>query len=196
MKEIANPEFYMAVVKSLEYSITDYEHNDYNCAWDNWHLRDVSERGCLMMLDQCVRENGVGGLIKARFVDRWLAKEPWGDTESNQQLNFIEFLNKRHYQLQSICESLFYSPAGRKQLEEAKLVPVLHEQDLEVVDVRMFNGESTAGEEPEEGLFVESRRPRDQTVEEEHLRRRHREAMVLNDGTTPLGRDDIFERPR
>ena len=197
MKEVASPEFYMAIMKSLEYSITDYKHHDYDYAWDNWHLRDIAERGCLMILGQCVRETGsVDGLVKARFVDRWLAKEPWGVDNSERQANFVELLNKRHYRLHSICEALFYNSAGRKHLENAKLVPVLQDQDLDGVDVRMVNGESTAGEEFEEELFVESRRPRDQTVEEEHLRRRHREAMVLNDGTTPLGRGDIFERPR
>ena len=197
MKEITTPEFYMAMMKSLEYSITDYMHHKHDSAWDNWHLRDVTERGCLMILGQCVSETGsVDGLVKARFVDRWLVKEPWGDGESERQANFVELLNNRHFRLHSICEALFYNSAGRKQLQNVKLVPPLHDPDLDGVDVRMVNGESTAGEDFEEGLFVESRRPRDQTVEEEHLRRRHREAMVLNDGTTPLGRGDIFERPR
>jgi hypothetical protein len=45
-------------------------------------------------------------------------------------------------------------------------------------------------------MFVESRRRRDQSSEEEHIRRRHREAMVLNDGTRPLGRGDIIQRER
>lgn len=39
-----------------------------------------------------------------------------------------------------------------------------------------------------------ARRRGDQSFEEERLRRRHREAMVFNDGTRPLVRGDIIER--
>jgi hypothetical protein len=77
-----------------------------------------------------------------------------------------------------------------------KLVPAALEADLNLVrDIRMINGEGTAGEDFD-GMFVESRRRRDQSSEEEHIRRRHREAMVLNDGTRPLGRGDIIQRER
>ena len=37
-------------------------------------------------------------------------------------------------------------------------------------------------------------RVREQSAEEQRLRRRHREAMVLNDGTHPPGHYDIIER--
>jgi hypothetical protein len=75
-----------------------------------------------------------------------------------------------------------------------KLLPLDFEWDLPSPrDVRMTNGEGTAGEEWE-GMLVEGRRRRDQNSEEDVIRRRHREAMVLNDGTRPLGRDDIIQR--
>jgi hypothetical protein len=48
--------------------------------------------------------------------------------------------------------------------------------------------EYSAGSEP---LVL---RAREHSVEEQRLRRQHREAMVLNDGTRPLGREDIIER--
>ncbi|KAL1890419.1 hypothetical protein Sste5346_008246 [Sporothrix stenoceras] len=38
------------------------------------------------------------------------------------------------------------------------------------------------------------RPPSQSSREEQRIRRQHREAMVLNDGTRPLRRDDIFER--
>lgn len=66
-------------------------------------------------------------------------------------------------------------------------------------DVRMQGGEDTAGEGDEEleGMYVDSSlRRAGQSEEEEHVRRRHREAMVLNDGTRPLERGDIFQRER
>jgi len=137
---------------------------------------------------------GAEGLIKARFVDRWLVKEPWGGTdEAERQMNFMESLTKE-YKLTQILLLLWKEEEGRKQLEEAKLLPpqIINGNRVVAEDISMTNGEGTAGEE----LGVENRRRRDQSSEEEHLRRRHREAMVLNDGTRPLGRADIIERAR
>lgn len=189
------PKTYAALVKSLEYSVTDYEHNEYDSEWDNWHLRDVVEQGCLLVLCHMVDKFGVEGLVKSRFVARWLTKEPWGGAdEEERQVNFMDFLT-RQYRLTQICLPLYRDLLGRKQLEDAKLLPVAKMTDGDGEpsrDTRMVNGEATAGED----LNVESRRRRDQSSEEEHLRRRHREAMVLNDGTRPLGRGDIIERER
>lgn len=197
MSLISKPKTYAALVKCLEYSITDYEHNEYDPEWDNWHLRDVVEQGCLVILAQMIDKFGVEGVVKSRFVERWLVKEPWGGVDDDErQLNFMDSLTKR-YRLNEICLPLFRDSAGKKALQDAKLLPVgkLDYNESEV-DIRMTNGEGTAGEDFD-GMFVDSsRRPRDRSSEEEHLRRRHREAMVLNDGTRPLGRGDIIERER
>jgi hypothetical protein len=192
---INRPDAFAALVKSLEYSIADYPHNEFDPEWDNWYLRDVVEQGCLLVLSQLVDKYGPEGLIKSRFVERWLAKEPWGANDKERQMNFAESLRKNN-RLNEIAIPLFRDHAGRRQLIKAKLVPAALEADLNLVrDIRMINGEGTAGEDFE-GMFVESRRRRDQSSEEEHIRRRHREAMVLNDGTRPLGRGDIIQRER
>jgi hypothetical protein len=192
---IDKPDTYAALVKSLEYSITDYPHNEFDPEWDNWNLRDVVEQGCLLVLIQLVDKFGPEGLVKARFVERWLAKEPWGASDKERQMNFAESLRKNN-RLNEIAIPLFRDQVGRRQLIKVKLVPAALEADLNLVrDIRMINGEGTAGEDFD-GMFVESRRRRDQSSEEEHIRRRHREAMVLNDGTRPLGRGDIIQRER
>lgn len=195
---VNKPKTYAALVKSLQYSITDYKHHEYDMEWDNWHLRDVVEQGCLLVLIQMIDKAGVEGLVKSRFVDRWLAKEPWGGVDDDErQLNFMNSLTK-HYRLNELCLPLFRDEAGRKQLEDAKLLPanrIVYDNTKTVIDTRMINGESTAGEDFD-GMFVEGRRRRDQSTEEEHLRRRNREAMVLNDGTRPLVRGDIIQRER
>ena len=196
MEIVNKPKTYAAIVKSLEYCITDYEHNEYDSEWDNWHLRDVVEQGCLLVLGYLVDKFGVEGLVKSRFIARWLAKEPWGDADDEKrQINFMDSLTRR-YRLTQLCLPLYKDTVGggRKQLEEAKLLPVTSTVVEEGAsgDTRMANGEATAGED----VNVEGRRRRDQSSEEEHLRRRHREAMVLNDGTRPLGRGDIIERER
>lgn len=188
-------------MKSLDYSRTDYEHNEYDPEWDNWNLRDVAEQGCLLILGQMADKFGIGGLIKCRFVDRWLAKEPWGgNDEDERQLNFMGSLTKQHYRLNQVCLPLFHEPVGRKQLEDAGLLPtnriVCDEADPAAMDIRMVNGEGTSGEDFS-GFLVESMRPRrGQSNEDEDLRRRHREAMVLNDGSRPFARGDIIERER
>lgn len=189
-------------MKSLEYSLTDYEHNEYHPEWDNWNLRDVAEQGCLLVLGQLADKFGVGGLVQARFVQRWLAKEPWGgNDEDERQLNFMGSLPKP-YRLNQICRPLFRDPAGRRQLEDAALLPPNNkinygDTETTILDIRMTNGEGTAGEEALEHFLVESMRRRTAySNDEEDMRRRHREAMVLNDGSRPVGRGDIIERER
>lgn len=192
---INRPDTYSALVKSLEYSLTDYEHNPYDIEWDNWQLRDGVEQECLLLLSQLVDKFGVQGIIKARFVERFLGKEPWGNDDCERQVNFLQSLRTQN-QLNGLTLPLIRDVTGRKQLSKAKLLPVDFEWDLPSSrDVRMTNGEGTAGEDFD-GMFVEGgRRRRDQSSEEDSIRRRHREAMVLNDGTRPLGRDDIIQRP-
>ena len=196
MKIIEKPDTYAALVKCLEYCIKDYPHNEFDPEWDNWHLRDVVEQDCLLVLIQLVDKFGIEGLVKSRFVERWLAKEPWGErAETGFSINF-EIALRNGNRLSQLTMPLFRDPAGRAQLIKAKLVRNLTESDLSRLgDARMIDGEGTAGEDFE-GMFVESRRRRDQSSEEEHIRRRHREAMVLNDGTRPLGRSDIIQRER
>lgn len=64
-----------------------------------------------------------------------------------------------------------------------------------IPDMRMDGGEGTAGDEDLEAMFVDpGMRRAGQSEEEEHIRRRNREAMVLNDGTRPFERGDIFQR--
>ncbi|CZR51199.1 uncharacterized protein PAC_01074 [Phialocephala subalpina] len=194
LKILNKPTTYAALVKSLEYSAADYKHNECDPEWDNWGMRDVAEQGCLMILGQLVAKYGVEGLVKTRFVDRWLAKEPWGNTEEEKIFCFTRSLRASH-RINEITVPLFKDRTGRKQLMKAKLLPSELESDLNrhMGDTRMINGEGTAGEDFD-GMFVESRRRRDQSAEDDRIRRRHREAMVLNDGSRPLGRGDIIQR--
>ncbi|KAG4414444.1 hypothetical protein IFR04_012407 [Cadophora malorum] len=194
VKMINKPEGWAALVKSLEYSITDYKHNLFDSEWDNWHLRDVVEQGCLMVLVQLTDKYGPSGLVKSRFVERWLAKEPWSEVETDRMMKFADSLHNKN-RLSELTIPLFRDHAGRKQLIKAKLVPAELVMGPSSRDVKMINGEGTAGEDFD-AMFVDNRRRRDQSSEEDHIRRRHREAMVLNDGTRPLERSDIIQRER
>lgn len=57
-------------------------------------------------------------------------------------------------------------------------------------DVWMIDGEDTAGSSRYSGPRV-----REGTAEEQAVRRRRREAMVLSDGEHPLGNEDIIQLP-
>ncbi|TAQ86546.1 hypothetical protein B7494_g5146 [Chlorociboria aeruginascens] len=195
------PKTYSALVRSLEFSIKDYEHNTYDPDWDNWHLRDAAEKLCLEALEVLADNCGVEGLVKSRFIDRWLAKEPWGGSDDEgRQLNFMDSLSKSNH-LSSLALPLFKHKLGRRQLENAKLLPASLIPSPAAPILQLYTSrtnetsrEDTAGEDFE-GMFVgENRRRRDQSSGGEHLRRRNREAMVLNDGTRPLERGDIIER--
>lgn len=183
----------------------DYPHEPFSPTWDNWTLRDIVEQIALLLLSQLTTKYGATGLIRSRFVPRWLAHEPYGTNQEETIENFVHALDPS-YRLSEMLFPLFTNPAGRKQLIEAGLLPEgfqLEDPHKDKKDVRMKNGEGTAGEiiaemaaaeEDFENMFPEStRRWRDQTSEARH---RHREAMVLNDGTRPLGRGDIFQRER
>ncbi|TGO38775.1 hypothetical protein BHYA_0067g00050 [Botrytis hyacinthi] len=194
VKRIHKPETYEALVKSLEYSVEDYVHHEYDPDWDNWPLRDTAEKSCLMIIYELIYKYGVQELLDAGFIERWLVKEPWGVTTEERSINFMDSLNKEK-SLNRVIVPLFHDERGRKMLEEAKLLPASPDSAA-----RHLAMEGTEDQDMEDidSNYTE-RRPRDQTTAEDYLRRRHREAMVLNDGTRPFERGDIYEnqqRPR
>lgn len=103
--------------------------------------------------------------------------------------------------MSSIFGSLTTHPDGIKQLRKHGLMGSMIEEDDEDDedddedevyddgDVRMTNGEDTAG-----NTYGPSRRHQ-RSAEEQALRRRRREAMVLSEGGRPIGREDIIQRP-
>jgi hypothetical protein len=189
------PKTYAALIRSLEYCVNDYAHNNYDLEWDNWYLRDIVEQDCLLVLMQLCGFYGPDGLIKAKFIERWLAKEPWGESTEERQLRFMDILEKGNQsKLNELLLPLVQSKAGRRQLEKWTLIPkTVSPPRSSASDTRMINGEDTAGEDYQ-GMSMERRRRRNQTTDEDRLRRRHRQAMVLNDGSRPLGRGDIIEQ--
>lgn len=193
IEHINQPETYAALVKCLEYCVTDYDHNPFEPHWDNWSHRDYVERGCLHILELLVARYGVDELVKTSFIESWLVKEPWGD---NPKTKFLAVLSK-YEGLSSIARSLFLNTAARKQLKAHHLLSH-HFSDRAhgaANDIRMVGGESTAGEIIDE-MDAEIRPTRRRAISllEDDFRRRNREAMVFNDGTRPFERSDIIER--
>lgn len=184
------PKGYNALLKCLEYCTTDYEHNPFDPHWDNWPFRDVVEQFALSLLIQLVRKFGPKPLLKYQYIDHWLAKEPWGNTALEREDNFLKAVQATNQKLPDLLRPIFRDPVGRIQLEEVGLVSKRsidragpYKCLVEVFPIASF------------GPFDEDVVQRgDHDSSAEHLRRRHREAMVLNDGSRPLGRADIIQR--
>jgi hypothetical protein len=209
MTELETPQVFTALVKSLSYCVTDTIHEPYDPDFDDsFEFRDAAERLCLVVLDRLSAEfdDGPYFLIKAGFVHQWLAKEPWGDTDEERQKNIAHCCKKRNKlsdKLPDLIRRVIHRSAGLQQMIEAGLATSgafsREMNDMpdflnDVIDIRMTDGEGTAGELGVEGGLEGGPRPREHSAEERHLRRRHREAMVLNDGFAPIAVSDIIER--
>ncbi|KAI0851427.1 hypothetical protein F5Y00DRAFT_8938 [Daldinia vernicosa] len=189
---------YSALVRSLELSVDDVKHEKLDDPlYDEYYLRDIGERRCLLLVSQLVHRYGVDKLIEAGFVEKWLARQPWGDGEEERQNNFAMYLDRRKNRISDICFHLKTTRAGRAALQKAKLTTKSRKSKRDrsnrikvVLEIDMTNEN-----DQDDALGAELvPRVNDQSAEEQRLRRRHREAMVLNDGTHSLGRSDIIER--
>ncbi|KAI4858808.1 hypothetical protein F4820DRAFT_200855 [Hypoxylon rubiginosum] len=200
LSALNNPKAYSALVRCLELCLDDAEHEKIDDPlYDEYYLRDIGERRCLMLVSQLVHRYGVDKFIEAGFVERWLAKQPWGDGDEERQKNFTMYMDRRKNRISDICFHLKTCKAGRKALFKAKLTPKSRRSKRERVDqnhIKVVLEISMTNEDDLDGPSQAEHVPRvnDQTAEEQRLRRRHREAMVLNDGTHSLGRGDIIER--
>ncbi|KAI9745250.1 MAG: hypothetical protein M1818_001529 [Claussenomyces sp. TS43310] len=193
--ELDKPKVYRAIVKSLEYCVTDVVHEPYDKDFDSFNFRDAAEQRALYIAYRLSAEFSPGGLIKAGFVNKWLAKEPWGDTEKERQANFADLYRKTGM-IAAILSRIIHHSEGRKQLIKAKLVTKNVDLLDDTIDVRMADGEDTAGEVEQGDLTLPpggNPRISELSPEERRLRRRHRQAMVLNDSDQPVVGSDILQ---
>jgi hypothetical protein len=183
MTKLNNPKVFSAIVACLAKCVNDF---------DNFDFRDPAERFCLSVLFRLTNEFGPDEIIKAGIIPRWLAKEPWGSTEKEIQENF-----KHCYQNMRLSELILriaHDPQGLADLVNAKL--------MDTSDTTFFPSSKIVIDDNIEGehglndlsLMEGVPRIREQSAEERHIRRRHREAMVLNDGVQPVRVSDIIER--
>ncbi|KAL7901385.1 hypothetical protein HDV63DRAFT_196925 [Trichoderma sp. SZMC 28014] len=161
--------------------------------WDEYYLRDMGERFCLMFLTELINKYGATMLVKAKFVEKWLSKQDWGSSGEERRRNFKDYTDLRNNRITDIINRIKHSRRGLRALEKAGLIDKesSRRRMRELPDLLMEVEEEIVGEQAGE---QQSRRTREHSAEEQRLRRQHREAMVLNDGTRPLGREDIIER--
>ncbi|GAB1310917.1 Cytoskeleton-associated protein [Madurella fahalii] len=195
---------YAALVRSLELSLDPEQETLDQEDWDEYNLRDMSEKLCLMFISQLINCYDVEKLVKAKFVEKWLAKQNWGTTTDQRQRNFAQYTRCRNNRLNDIIAALRASHSGREALENAGLMAPASPEDSEPEDsiplIEQFSvllpGTITMSDLREDDptrAFIRSLQTL-QNIEDRQMRQRHREAMVLNDGTRPLNSDDIIQR--
>ncbi|KAL4883637.1 hypothetical protein BJY04DRAFT_215991 [Aspergillus karnatakaensis] len=168
--------------------------------------RPLGEKKALNTLNILLQEN-IPAALEAGVVSRWLANYPFpcALTEPSRRQDVV-ILMKTWWSDDTVMSSIFATlsshPDGAKQLRKHGLMGSLleendhdevsddNDEDDEESDVWMVDGEDTAGSRQ-----IPGRRPRERNPEEQALRRRRREAMVLSDGRRPLGNDDIIQYP-
>ncbi|KAJ5677407.1 uncharacterized protein N7477_003040 [Penicillium maclennaniae] len=166
--------------------------------------RPIGEKKALHILNILLPEN-VPAALESGIVSRWLVRYPFpcALTEPSRRQDVV-ILMKTWWSDDAVMSSIFGTltqhPDGIKQLRKHGLMGSMieeNDQDDEDEDedddsdVWMVDGEDTAGPS-----FREStRRFQEGSAEEQALRRRRREAMVLSEGGRPLGRDDIIQQP-
>ncbi|CAM1506536.1 Fc.00g061770.m01.CDS01 [Cosmosporella sp. VM-42] len=200
LSKLNNQMAFSALVRSLELSLTDAERPKLDDShWDEYYLRDMAERFCLMFLSELINKYGATELVKAGFVHKWLAKQDWGDTPEKRRRNFKDYMSFKTNRIVDIVARIRHSRRGLRAMERVGLIDreSSRRRIRELPDIIMEIQEDTTGPEEQPGdAPVEQQVPRtrEHSAEEQRLRRQHREAMVLNDGTRPLAREDIIER--
>ncbi|GJP90157.1 hypothetical protein CBS63078_10721 [Aspergillus niger] len=157
--------------------------------------RPPGEKKALSILNIILQEN-VPAALEAGIVSRWLVNYPFPCALSEpSRRQDVVLLMKTWWMDDTVMSAIFGTlsshPEGAKQLRKYGLMGSMMEendQDDYDSDVWMVDGEDTAG-----SRRVPGRRLR--TAEEQAVRRRRREAMVLSDGGRPLGNDDIIQLP-
>ncbi|KAJ5628321.1 Armadillo-like helical [Penicillium lividum] len=165
--------------------------------------RPLGEKKALQILNTLLPEN-IPAALEAGIVTRWLTKYPFPCAlDEPPRRQDVESLLKTWWSDDTLMSSIFHNltthSEGIKQLRKHGLMGSLIEEENEEDygdddddgDVWMVDGEDTAGSY----RGSSSRRPRESNADEQALRRRRREAMVLSEGGRPLGRDDIIQRP-
>lgn len=196
---LKDPPTYTAIVDCLCNFLE--EHTEETCTTVSPILpktRPLGEKKALSILNAILQED-IPAALEAGVLTRWLTKYPFpcALAEPSRRQDVV-ILMKSWWTDDPVMSSIFGTlsshPDGKKQLRKHGLMGSMMEEnddDDDVdSDVWMIDGEDIAGSSRYSGPRV-----REGTVEEQAVRRRRREAMVLSDGEHPLGNEDIIQLP-
>ncbi|KAJ5355805.1 Armadillo-like helical [Penicillium concentricum] len=161
--------------------------------------RPMGEKKALNILNVLLPEN-IPDALEAGIISRWLCRYPFpcAIAEPSRRRDVV-ILMKTWWSddvvMSAIFSALSSHPDGIKQLRKHGLMGSMveendHDEDDGDSDVWMVDADEAGG-----NFGRTPRRPQEGSAEEQALRRRRREAMVLSDGGRPIGNDDIIQRP-
>ncbi|CAG7959484.1 unnamed protein product [Penicillium salamii] len=163
--------------------------------------RPMGEKKALNILHALLPEN-VPAALEAGIISRWLCRYPFpcALAEPSRRRDVV-ILMKTWWSDDVIMSGIFSTLSshldGIKQLRKHGLMgSMIAENDQDDdddadSDVWMVDADEAGGSFGR----TPSRRFPEGSVEDQALRRRRREAMVLSDGGRPIGSDDIIQRP-
>ncbi|MCJ1391719.1 hypothetical protein MMC18_004584 [Xylographa bjoerkii] len=166
----------------------------------NFEERQKPEKDALYILYSGICNNNTREALRAGLVNRWLAEYPFGGPKSpeSRKVEIVQSLRTSRsddYMMNRILLAVDSEPEGRKQLRKYHLLgSVIGEtpDDDDDGDIFMIGGEEVAGHSSAR-LRHQGSRIHEESLEEQALRRRRREAMVISDDGAPLGRDNIIQ---
>src|SRR5579871_1672428 len=120
MMELNSAKVFHVIVTCLALCVRDVPHSSYDKDFDNFDFRDPVERFCLLVLFRLTLEFGPDEIINAGIVQRWLAKEPWGNTEKERRENFKHCYSSMR--LSELIVRIAHHSRGLRELVIAKLV--------------------------------------------------------------------------
>ncbi|KGO72283.1 hypothetical protein PITC_050830 [Penicillium italicum] len=162
--------------------------------------RPMGEKKALKILNVLLPEN-IPDALEAGIISRWLCRYPFpcAIAEPSRRRDVV-ILMKTWWSddvvMSAIFSALSSHPDGIKQLRKHGLMGSMIEEndhddeDDADSDVWMVDADEAGG-----SFGRTPRRLQEGSAEEQALRRRRREAMVLSDGGRPIGNDDIIQRP-
>jgi hypothetical protein len=192
LPSLHNWKAYAALVRSLELCLDPDQEKLDDEHWDEYPLRDIAEKICLMFICQLIARFDTEKLLKSKFIEKWLAKQNWGSTEVERQMNFMKYIQHKCNRISEIVHKIQGTRSGREALVKAGLMPPGCEEaeddgPLTKDRFSLFISLNVGDDEGEIDAHAEQ-------VPDENRLRRNRAAMVFNDGSHPLNPNDIIQR--
>jgi hypothetical protein len=159
-------------------------------------ITTASETRAIKTLSVLIQYN-TEAAIEAGVIEKWLGQVKWGDTpqEAREQLNKYWQWTPRDNDMYLILSALNRSPEGQKQLAMYGILELDPDRNA------YYDGDDAFETEIEEALdslgletSTVRRRTPTATEDERNIRRWRRNAMVISDGTEPIGQNDIIQR--
>ncbi|KAJ5121218.1 uncharacterized protein N7515_009179 [Penicillium bovifimosum] len=163
--------------------------------------RPMGEKSALKILHNLLSPRNIPVALEAGIVSRWLSRYPFpcAKAEPSRRRDVVILMKTWWLDdpvMGTILGVLSGHPDGLKQLRKYELMGsnIIEENDHDDDEARS-DVWVVAADQARGSFGTSSQRLQEGSAEEQALRRRRREAMVLSDGRRPIGNDDIIQRP-